>query len=76
VQEFANPSGRPPAFASSLFHQEALPVGGDPARGTGHGLIEGMMLRWCQARSIHVLIGSVVPKPVLARLEAADDRVP
>jgi len=33
------------------------------------------MLRWCQARPFRIGICPVVPKPIFARLEAADDRV-
>jgi len=33
------------------------------------------MLRGCEARPFHVFVCSVVPKPILAWLEAANDRV-
>ena len=69
------PSRRSRAIASPLFHQKILPVGGDPSSWPRHGLVEGMMLRGCEARPFHVLVCSVVPKPILAGLEAADDDV-
>jgi hypothetical protein len=59
-----------------LPHQEILPVGGDPSSWSGHGLVERMVLRWGEMRPFCVLIALVVPKPILARLEAADDSVP
>ncbi len=62
-------------MSSSRSHQKLLPVGGDPSVWSRHGLVEGMMLRGCEARTFCVLVCPVVPKPVLAWLEAADDRV-
>jgi hypothetical protein len=58
-----------------LRHQKGLPVGGDPSGWSRHGLVEGMMLRGREARPFHVFVRPVVPKPILAWLEAADDRV-
>jgi hypothetical protein len=63
------------ATASSRSHQEILPVGGDPSGWSRHGLVEGMMQRGCEARSVHVVVCPVIPKPIFAWLEAADDRV-
>jgi hypothetical protein len=60
---------------SSLFHQQFLPVGGDPSSRPGHGLVEGMMFRGCEVRPLHVFVRLVIPKPILPWLEAADDRV-
>jgi len=72
----SGPPRRSRPIASSRFHQKVLPVGGNPSSGSRHGLVEGMMLRGCEVRPFHVFVCSVVPKPILAWLEAADDRVP
>ena len=61
--------------ASALLDQEVLPVGGNPSGGAGHGLVDGMMVGRCEARPFQVFVGSVVPEPILARLEAGDDGV-
>ena len=56
-------------------YQKVLPVGRDPSGWSGHGLVERMMLRRCQMRSFDIFVCLVIPKPILARLETADDRV-
>ena len=55
--------------------QKVFPVGGDSSGWPRNGLVEGMVLRGCEVWSLHVLVGPVIPKPILPRLEAADDRV-
>jgi hypothetical protein len=55
--------------------QKVFPVGGDSSGWSWNGLVEGMVLSGCEVRSLHVLVGPVIPKPVFPRLEAADDRV-
>ena len=61
--------------AWSRSHQEVLPVGGDPSGRSRYGLVDGMMLRRCEARPLKVFVRSEVPKPIFAWLETADDRV-
>jgi hypothetical protein len=53
-----------------------LPVVGDEAGRTRDGLVERVMIRSDEGRSVIELVGGVTPEPVLAGLEAADDRVP
>jgi hypothetical protein len=53
----------------------ALPVSGYSPRGAGRGLIERMMLWWGEWRTVVELFGAVVPEPVLAGFEAADQGV-
>ena len=69
---------RPEQFrtrVTSRFHQELLPVGGDPSGWSRHGLVKGMMQRGCEARPLHIFVCSVVPKPILSWLEASNDGV-
>ena len=75
LEAFGTLPRRSRPIASSRFHQEVLPVGRDPSGWSGHGLVEGVMLRRCEARPFHVFVCSVAPKPIFAWLEAADDRV-
>src|SRR3954447_1447885 len=53
--------------------QLSLPVGGDAVGGTGHRLVVGVRLGRGERRPVRVLLGLVVPEPVLTRLEAPDD---
>ena len=52
-----------------------LPVSGHPTRGSRHRLVERVVTGWSEGRSLEVLLGAVVPEPILARLEALDDRM-
>ena len=53
-----------------------LPVRRDAAGGARGGLIEWVVLGRRQCGTVVVLLGLVVPEPVLTGLEAADDGVP
>ena len=53
--------------------QVALPVSGDTAGWSRYRLGQRMVLRWSQDRAVGVLLGGVVPEPVLVRLEASYD---
>jgi hypothetical protein len=61
----------PRAFRAST--QKVLPISRDPTGRPGGRLIEGMMLRRCEARSLHEVVGLVAPEPILTRLETAND---
>src|SRR5947209_7202901 len=52
------------------------PVVRNGARRSGHGLVGRVVMRWCQRRPVGVVVAFEAPEPVLARLEALDDRVP
>ena len=52
-----------------------LPVTRDAAGRAGRRLVERVVMRWSENRSLCDLIGPVVIEPVLARLEALDDRM-
>ena len=54
----------------------ALPVRRHSPGGSRRRLIERMMLRWGERRTVVELLGGVVPEPVLTGFEAADQRVP
>jgi hypothetical protein len=56
--------------------QVALPVSGHPAGRPGHGLVDGMVVRWSQSRTVDEILRRVVPEPVLARLVTADHGMP
>jgi hypothetical protein len=53
----------------------AWPVRRDSHGGSGRRLIERMMLWWGERWTVVELFGGVVPEPVLAGFEAADQRV-
>ncbi len=53
----------------------ALPVRRHSPGRSGRRLIERMMLWWGERRTVVELFGGVVPEPVLAGFEAADQRV-
>jgi hypothetical protein len=55
--------------------EEAFPVRGNSASRSGHGLVQRVVLRVCQARAIEELAGAVVVEPVLAGFESTDDWV-
>src|SRR5579859_1056192 len=55
--------------------QPAPPVFWYPAGGAGHGLIQWMVVRRAEGRAFEVLLPGVVPEPILAGLEALNDRV-
>jgi hypothetical protein len=50
----------------------ALPVRRHAPGGSRRGLVQWMMLWWGELRTVVELIGAVVPEPVLAGFEAAD----
>jgi hypothetical protein len=52
-----------------------LPVPGHPTRGSRHRLVERVVKRRSEGRPLDVLLGTVVPEPVLGRLVALDDRM-
>jgi hypothetical protein len=54
----------------------ALPVCRHSPGGSRRRLVERMMLWWGERRTVVELLGAVVPEPVLARFEAADQRMP
>jgi len=53
----------------------ALPVTGHSTGWAGHRLVERVIMRRGQDRSFEILLGGVIPIPVLVRLEALDDRM-
>ena len=55
--------------------QVVLPVGWNAAGWAWYRLVNGVVQRRRGPRTFHVLVGAVVPEPILARLEAADNRV-
>ena len=55
--------------------QESLPVPGDPAGGSWHGLFGGVMPGRGQVRTFEELLCRVVPEPILVGLEALSDAV-
>src|SRR5215207_5039954 len=58
-----------------LLVQLRGPVLGDAALGSRRRLLLGVVMRRRQGRTFQEAVGPVVPVPVLARLEALDDRV-
>ena len=52
-----------------------LPVGRDPIGWPGNGLVERVMVRRRQDRTLEVDFLDIVPEPVLAGLIALDDGV-
>jgi hypothetical protein len=56
--------------------QVSLPVSWHAAARSWYRLVQRVMQGWSQVRTGEVLLGRVVPEPVLARLVASDDRVP
>src|SRR6187401_2386757 len=52
-----------------------LPVRWHAASRSGHGLVERVVMWWSEDGTLEELLGRVVPEPVLARLEALDDRM-
>jgi hypothetical protein len=54
----------------------ALPIRRHPPGGSRRRLVERMMLWEGQRRAVVELLGAAVPEPVLARFEAADQRMP
>ena len=55
--------------------QLALPVRWHAASRTRHGLAERMVMRRSEDGTLEHLLGRVIPEPVLAGLEALDDRM-
>ena len=55
--------------------EQTPPVWGNAPGWTGHRLIRRMVMRRRQRGSLPELVGPVVPEPLLARFEAADDRM-
>lgn len=55
--------------------EQILPTRRHAAGGAGHGLVQGMVMRRYERGAVRVLVGPVVPEPVLTWFEAADDRV-
>ena len=55
--------------------QEALPVGRNAAGWSRYGLVNRVVQRRGEARSFDVLVRAIVPEPVFAWLEAADNWV-
>jgi len=53
-----------------------LPVTRNATDRAWHRLVERVMMRRGQRRTLEILLGGVIPVPVLARLEALDDRMP
>jgi hypothetical protein len=71
VESVMNGRWRGAAAAHSM--QEILPIPGHQASRSRHGLIEGVMPRRGQNRTIEVLALRVVPEPVFVGLVALDD---
>src|ERR1700749_428132 len=68
---------RRPAPASAIALAEQLgPVARHPSTRTGDRLILRVALRRYKFRSLVIIVGFVVPEPILARFERPDDRVP
>jgi hypothetical protein len=55
--------------------QSVLPVGWNAAGWTWYRLVNGVVQWRRELGTLQVLVGAVVPEPILARLEAADERV-
>src|SRR5258707_6968746 len=53
----------------------ALPVRWHAPGRSGHGLVERVVVRRSENGTLEELLGRVIPEPVLAGLEALDDRV-
>src|SRR5690242_16113640 len=53
-----------------------LPVPGHPTCRSGHRLVERVVMRGSEHGAVEILLGGVVPEPVLPGLEALDDRMP
>jgi hypothetical protein len=58
-----------------LLVQPLLPVDRHPARWSRYRLVDRVMERRSQARTVEKPLGSVVPEPGLVRLETTDDRM-
>ena len=58
--------------ASPASMKVALPVRRHSPGGSRRRLVERVMLRWGERRTVVELFGAVVPEPVFARFEAAD----
>jgi hypothetical protein len=58
-----------------LLVQEVFPVCGYSARGSRHGLFRRMRVRAGQGGAFEGFLRSVIVEPVLARLEAIDNRM-
>jgi hypothetical protein len=61
--------------ARALFVKQRLPVCRHPFGRCGHRLIQRMRVRSGKLRAFEELLRTIVVKPVLARLEARDNRV-
>src|ERR1700679_833406 len=66
---------RPSREAHAGSMQVTLPIARHAACGPRRRLIEWMVLRRGELRTVVVLLGRIVPEPVLARLKAADEVV-
>jgi hypothetical protein len=71
----STPNVDPPCPTASLLVQEAFPSWGYPARGSRHRLIRRMRAGAAQLGTLKSFSRSVIVEPVLAGLEAIDDRV-
>src|ERR1700689_3075888 len=60
---------------TSLIEQFG-PVARHAAAGTWNRLVLGTAHRWREFGAVVVVVGLVIPKPSLPRLERSDDRVP
>src|SRR4029079_6281877 len=68
--------GRSPAWTLLASVEVTLPVPGHPTRRSGHRMVERVVVWRSEHGSLEVLLGGVIPEPVLAGLEALDDRMP
>src|SRR6266542_218617 len=55
--------------------QLPLPIAGNATGWSGHWLVERMVVRRSQDRTIKVFLGRVIPEPVFAVLVGLDDRM-
>ena len=70
-------SPKPPPRSSAVALLEQVgPVSRYPSSRTGNGLVDRPAVRCREFGPVVVLVGLVVPEPVLARFERPDDRVP
>lgn len=52
------------------------PIGGKSLSGSWRGLVEGMTGRWAEVGAVGVVVGVVIPEPVLAGFEASNHVMP
>jgi hypothetical protein len=67
------PAAGVPARSNSV--ELLLPALRNPAGRSGHGLVQRVMVRRREDRTLEILLGGVIPEPLLIGLERLDDRM-